>query len=194
VRLPGRIGGLVAGLAVLAVTPILAIGHAQHAALTATARPVEAPAAPQAAVVAGQRLSLPRDALIEIRAPEPTPPPTPPPTPAPTPTPVTPTVRPAVVAAPAPAPAPPAGSIEAIIAAAAAKYGVSDSWMLKIARCESSLNPRAYNPAGPYIGLFQFLPSTFRAHGGTDIYDPVQQADITANMLAHGQARAWGCA
>ncbi|TMC50995.1 MAG: hypothetical protein E6J14_00670 [Chloroflexi bacterium] len=66
--------------------------------------------------------------------------------------------------------------------------------MLKIARCESGFNPRAYNPAGPYIGLFQFLPSTFRAHGGTDIYDPVQQSNITATMLANGQSHAWGCA
>ena len=76
-------------------------------------------------------------------------------------------------------PAPP-GSIIAIIEAAAARWGVSGSWMVGIARCESGLSPTAYNPSGPYIGLFQFLPSTFRAHGGTDIYDPVQQADITA--------------
>ena len=66
--------------------------------------------------------------------------------------------------------------------------------MLKIAACESGFRPTAYNPAGPYIGLFQFLPSTFRAHGGTDIYDPWQQSEITATMLAAGQSRAWGCA
>jgi hypothetical protein len=66
--------------------------------------------------------------------------------------------------------------------------------MLKIAKCESGLNPRAYNPSGPYYGLFQFLMSTFRANGGTDIWDPVQQANITAKMLAHGQAHQWGCA
>jgi soluble lytic murein transglycosylase-like protein len=98
------------------------------------------------------------------------------------------------VAAPPPGPPPSAGTIEAIIYAAAKKYGVSYPWMLKIARCESGLNPRAYNPAGPYIGLFQFLPSTFRAHGGTNIYDPVQQSNITAFMLSHGGAGAWGCA
>ena len=98
-------------------------------------------------------------------------------------------------APPAPAgPPPSAGTIQAIIYAAATKYGVSYPWMLKIARCESGLNPRAYNPAGPYIGLFQFLPSTFRAHGGTNIYDPVQQSNIAANMLAHGGAGSWGCA
>ena len=66
--------------------------------------------------------------------------------------------------------------------------------MLKIARCESGLRPHAFNPVGPYYGIFQFLMSTFHAHGGTDIWDPSQQAEITATMLSHGGARAWGCA
>jgi len=111
------------------------------------------------------------------------------PTPAPTPTPA---ARPRVAVEALPS-APP-GSIEAIILDAAARHGVSGSWMLKIARCESGVNPRAYNPAGPYYGLFQFLMSTFRANGGTDIWDPYQQAEITATMLSHGQAHQWGCA
>ena len=50
--------------------------------------------------------------------------------------------------------------------------GVSGDWMVKIARCESGLNPHAYNPRGPYIGLFQFLMSTFTHNGGTNIWDP----------------------
>ena len=124
-------------------------------------------------------------------APTPTPaPPTPEPTPPPT---AAPKIARPVAAAP-PAPPPPPGSIEAIIRDAAARHGVSGDWMVKIARCESGLNPRAYNPAGPYYGLFQFLQSTFRANGGTDIWDPYQQSDVTANMLAHGQAHQWGCA
>jgi hypothetical protein len=85
-------------------------------------------------------------------------------------------------------------SVEGIIRAAAARHGVSPDWMVKIARCESGLRPHAFNPVGPYYGIFQFLMSTFRAHGGTDIWDPSQQAEITATMLSHGGARAWGCA
>ena len=177
---------MAAGLAALAVGPVIALGHGGHPALTAT---TSTSARPDAVPVERMVYLPPRDAVAELRAPDPTPTPTPAPTPAPT----HPALRPAV-ATPVPLPPPSAGTIEAIIYAAATKYGVSYAWMLKIARCESSLNPRAYNPAGPYIGLFQFLPSTFRAHGGTDIYDPVQQANITADMLAHGQARAWGCA
>ena len=66
--------------------------------------------------------------------------------------------------------------------------------MVKIARCESGLRPNAYNPRGPYIGLFQFLQSTFTANGGTNIWDAADQANIAAKMLAHGQAHQWSCA
>jgi soluble lytic murein transglycosylase-like protein len=92
--------------------------------------------------------------------------------------------------------APPANpnSVSGIIEAAAARWGVSGSLMVSIARCESGLRPNAYNPGGPYIGLFQFLQSTFRANGGTNIYDAADQANIAAKMLAHGQAHQWGCA
>lgn len=86
------------------------------------------------------------------------------------------------------------GSIIAIIEAAAARWGVSGSWMVSIARCESGLRPTAVNPSGPYEGLFQFLPSTFRGNGGTNIWDPTDQSNIAAKMLAHGQAYQWSCA
>ncbi len=36
-----------------------------------------------------------------------------------------------------------------------------------LARCESGLNPDAYNPAGPYYGLYQFDQGTWQANGGT---------------------------
>jgi uncharacterized protein YabE (DUF348 family) len=36
-----------------------------------------------------------------------------------------------------------------------------------LARCESGLNPNAYNPAGPYYGLYQFDIGTWQANGGT---------------------------
>lgn len=106
-------------------------------------------------------------------------------------------VRPRASVAPRPVAAgPPAdpNSIIGIIEAAAARWGVSGDWMVKIARCESGLRPNAYNPSGPYIGLFQFLQSTFTHNGGTNIYDAADQANITAKMLAHGQAHQWSCA
>jgi hypothetical protein len=167
------------GLAVLVVSPVIVLaGH--HAPAAVASRPTAdtAPAEPVA-----RELPV-RDPDLILPEETPTPAPTAPPTAAPAPR------RPAIPAAPPAAP----GTIEAIIQAAANQWGVSYPWMLKIARCESGLNPRAYNPAGPYYGLFQVLMSTFRANGGTNIWDPVQQANITAKMLAHGQAHQWGCA
>jgi soluble lytic murein transglycosylase-like protein len=120
---------------------------------------------------------------------------TPPPaTPAPTPRPAPPPrPRPTVQPVVAPPPAAP-GSVVAIIEAAAYRWGVSGSWMVKIARCESGLRTNAVNPSGPYLGLFQFLQSTFRANGGTNIWSAADQSNIAAKMLAHGQAHQWSCA
>ena len=38
-----------------------------------------------------------------------------------------------------------------------------------LARCESGGNPRAYNPAGPYYGLYQFSLGTWRSVGGSGL-------------------------
>jgi SLT domain-containing protein len=69
------------------------------------------------------------------------------------------------------------------------------AWGLRVAKCESGYNPRAYNAAGPYYGLFQFLMSTFKAtpYGGQDIYDPVANANAAAWKYSQGGAGAWGC-
>ena len=65
--------------------------------------------------------------------------------------------------------------------------------MVSLAQRESGLDPNAYNPGGPYDGLFQFWPATYAAHGGTDIWDPVQQSDVAAAMMAAGDGPgAWG--
>lgn len=132
---------------------------------------------------------LPLAIVVTTPTPVPTPLPTAVPTPQPTARPV---VQPAVVIAPAATYA--AGTVQADIVAAATTWGVSPTWMLSIARCESNFHPTSVNPSGPYEGLFQFLPSTFAANGGTDIWDPVQQSEVTAKMLAHGQAHQWSCA
>ena len=103
-----------------------------------------------------------------------------------------------------PAPAPPAtsipsypaGSIQDIITKAFTPFGAAAvAWGLRVAMCESGYNPRAYNPAGPYYGLFQFLMSTFNAtpFKGQDIYDPVANAGAAAWKYSQGGASAWGC-
>ena len=86
--------------------------------------------------------------------------------------------------------------VVADITAAAEHWGVSVSWMLRTANCESHFHWNSVNPSGPYIGVFQFLMSTFIGNGGTaaTIWSPVAQANIAAKMFAHGQAYEWSCA
>jgi len=82
------------------------------------------------------------------------------------------------------------------ITAAAERWGVNVAWMLRTANCESHFHWNSVNPRGPYIGVFQFLMSTFIANGGTaaTIWNPADQANIAAKMFAHGQSHEWSCA
>jgi hypothetical protein len=193
---------VLAGLIVLLLAPIFAMVARSHLAAAITAQPVASvtPVIPDPAVlersfrqltVRDPQVGLPDPVATALpilspplRAPRPQ-------QQRPLPHPVT---TPAAALGLPPGPVAPPGSVEAIIRAAAARHGVSPDWMVKISRCESGLRVHAFNPVGPYYGIFQFLMSTFRAHGGTNIWDPYQQAEITATMLSHGGARAWGCA
>jgi hypothetical protein len=186
-RLPNRTRGVVLGMTTLILSPILAltlVSATQSVAGHGT--PAPAAAAQTVGHVQGRIAHL---AVSELRGPQSE-------TPAPAPAPAPIAKPPVRTSAPPLATGPPASpnSIIGIIEAAAARWGVSGSWMVNIARCESGLRPNAYNPRGPYIGLFQFLQSTFTGNGGTNIYDPADQANIAAKMLAHGQAHQWGCA
>jgi resuscitation-promoting factor RpfB len=48
-----------------------------------------------------------------------------------------------------------------------------------VARCESSGNPLAVNSAGPYYGLYQFLPATWRSVGGSGLPTAATPAEQT---------------
>jgi hypothetical protein len=99
--------------------------------------------------------------------------------------------RPAI---PAAAPA----DIEAIIRAAAARWGADPAQLLRVAWCESRYNPSAYNASGA-SGLFQFMPRTWAAnsvragYGGASVFDPVASANTAAYMFSIGQAGQWVC-
>lgn len=192
-RLPSRTRGVVLGMTTLILGPLLAAtlvagGQAQAGRLTGSASDVD--------TAARVELRIAPFAVAESLR-EQTPPAAPAPTAAPTPAPTTAPIQRAAprVSAPAPAVAPAdPNSVIGIIQAAAARWGVDGNWMVRIARCESGLRTNAYNPRGPYIGLFQFLQSTFRNNGGQDIYSAADQSEIAAKMLAHGQAHQWSCA
>jgi hypothetical protein len=81
------------------------------------------------------------------------------------------------------------------IAAAATEYEQSEQAMVRVARCESTLNPCALNHDGPYYGLFQYLASTWRStpYGDRDIFDPEAQALATGWMWQQGRKNEWAC-
>lgn len=97
------------------------------------------------------------------------------------------------------------GSIEGIITEAALKYGLSPSYMIKVANCESSLDPTKTNynytaGGGHPNGLFQFIPSTWAdksakaGYGGADVFDASAAANVAAWAFANGQSGEWACA
>jgi hypothetical protein len=85
--------------------------------------------------------------------------------------------------------------ILSFIAKAAKKYGQSERVMVRVARCESALDPCAVNRSGPYYGLFQFLKSTWKTtpYGDRDIFDPEAQSLATAWMWKQGRKNEWAC-
>lgn len=75
-------------------------------------------------------------------------------------------------------------------------------WATRVAHCESTYNPNAKNPIQVCSakhgcenaqGLFQYLPSTYYANGGTDLYDWKEQIEITKDMYSRNQQWQWEC-
>ncbi len=64
-----------------------------------------------------------------------------------------------------------------------------------MAQCEATGNPKAYNPAGPYYGLYQFDLSTWRSVGGSGLPTQASAAEQTYRAqllyLERGGASAW---
>jgi uncharacterized protein YabE (DUF348 family) len=62
-----------------------------------------------------------------------------------------------------------------------------------LANCESSGNPSAYNPAGPFYGLYQFMAGTWHAVGGVGLpsqasaSEQTYRAQILYNRSGAGQ-------
>ena len=85
--------------------------------------------------------------------------------------------------------------IIAIIYAAADRYGQPRADMLRVARCESVLDPNAVNPSSNASGLFQFLPGTWATtpYADQDIFDPVANANAAGWMWSVGRRNEWVC-
>lgn len=89
------------------------------------------------------------------------------------------------------------GGVFGAISTASARWGVSYGWLVRVATCESGLNPSAYNPSGA-SGLFQFMPGTYWLYasriGETRSYwDAYGAANVAAYMFSIGQSYQWTC-
>jgi uncharacterized protein YraI len=82
-----------------------------------------------------------------------------------------------------------------IIHEAADKYDQPREDMVRVARCESNLDPYAVNSGANNHGLFQFVPDTFAGtpYGGYDIYDPWANANAAGWMWSEGRRGEWVC-
>jgi uncharacterized protein YraI len=86
------------------------------------------------------------------------------------------------------------GDVTQIITDAALRYGQDPEDMLRVATCESGLDPNSVG-SGMYHGLFQFVPSTFAGtpYGDQNIYDPYANANAAAWMWSQGRRGEWVC-
>jgi transglycosylase-like protein len=102
-------------------------------------------------------------------------------------------VPPTEVPQPAP-PAPSAGSVVEQFSAGFRAGGGTEAQLahaLRIVPCESGWNVHAYNPAGPFYGLGQFLMATWQAVGGGDIYNAWQQGHNFAVLYNRSGPGQW---
>jgi hypothetical protein len=85
--------------------------------------------------------------------------------------------------------------IVSIIYAAADTYGQSREDMLRVATCESGLDPNNVTPPYDASGLFQFLPGTWAStpFAAQSVFDPVANANAAAWMWSVGRRNEWVC-
>ena len=82
-----------------------------------------------------------------------------------------------------------------VIYAAADAYGQPREDMLRVAKCESVLDPYNVNSSSGASGLFQFMPGTWLTtpFADQDIFDPVANANAAAWMWSVGRRNEWVC-
>ncbi len=76
-------------------------------------------------------------------------------------------------------------------------FGPYGDQAVRVAMCESSLNPNAYNGILGAAGLFQIIPSTFAStsYAGQSVYDPVVNIKAAHEIFVRDgySWREWAC-
>lgn len=94
------------------------------------------------------------------------------------------------------------GNVEQIVRKAARKYGIDENYFVRIAMCESTMNPKAVNTNyyenGHPSGLFQHISGYYPARAlkygySTNVMDAYSNANVTAAMFRDGQQGLWEC-
>ena len=176
-------------IAAVLVAAAVGVGVPPPAAASAAPAPVPAPA--PAPVKAGPPAPAP---ALAAPVPPPPPPPLAPPAP-PAPPPVQ-----APEAAPEPAPEPVPVSGSSVEDAIRANFGDVADQAIRVARCESGLDPTAVSPGGGNWGLFQINSvhrGSFESVTGrpwSDVVDPDANAAFAAWLYqSSGGWGPWGC-
>lgn len=78
---------------------------------------------------------------------------------------------------------------------AATFYGLNGNDMLRVARCESNLDPDNVTPPHSASGLFQFLPGTWKTtpYADRSVFDPEANAYAAGWMWSVGRRSEWTC-
>lgn len=80
------------------------------------------------------------------------------------------------------------GSAEAKLTRAAQRHGQSAKALIRIAKIESRLDPKATNADSGAAGILQFVPGTAAQYGLADPYNVDQSADAGARLLRDNKA------
>lgn len=91
-------------------------------------------------------------------------------------------------------------TVKEMIETEAKLAGVDPALMVRVAKCESGLNPKAKNPVGTASGIYQYLDSTFRTYcineyglatSSKQKNDPLVQIQCAVKMVKAGGISHW---
>jgi hypothetical protein len=84
-------------------------------------------------------------------------------------------------------------NVKGMIKGLARRHHLSVTKSLHVAKCESNFNPKAYNPAGPWAGVYQQDTDFWKGrakkwgHAGESVFNAYANVDVSLKM-----ARDWG--